>query len=161
MEPERDGKSWDSDGGWNPRHVYLDGKWYMYYKGVRKEGVPTENGLAIADAITGPYKKYKGNPLLKGHGHFCWRYKHGMLMIPNYGNWERGDRWIHWSEDGIHFAPIAKSNNVFVFGSLYSPYDPLFGEPQIEESTAKFWGFESVMGPGRQWDVERIEWRIG
>ena len=156
VKPERDGKSWDADRVLNPRHVYLDGKWFMYYKGIRK-GVPTENGLAIADTLTGPYRKYERNPLLIGHGHFCWRYKHGMLMIPNFGDMagERGERWIHWSEDGIHFVPIEKSNNVFPFGSFYSPYDPLFGEPQTGEPTMEFWGFESVKPPDRAWDVER------
>ena len=162
VEPAMDGESWDSDRVLNPRHVYLDGKWFMYYKGIRA-GVPTENGVAIADALTGPYRKYEGNPLLIGHGHFCWRYKHGMLMIPNYGDMagEKGERWIHWSEDGIHFAPIEKSNNVFPLGSLYSPCDPLFGEPQTTDSTTEFSGFESVKAPDRDWGVERIEWRIG
>ena len=164
VKPERDdGKSWDSERVLNPRHVYLNETWLMYYKSFRK-GNPSENGLAIADSITGPYRKYEGNPLLKGHGHFCWRYKHGMLMIPNYGDVtkEEGERWIHWSEDGIHFAPIEKSRNVFAFGFLYVPYDPLAGEPQTEASTTEFWGFETVKPPSdRDWDVERIEWRLG
>ena len=157
VRPAMDGKSFDSLRVLNPRHVHLNGKWFMYYKGI-KRGVPTENGVAIADTITGPYRKYDGNPLMKGHGHFCWRYKHGMLMIPNHG---QGGRWIHWSEDGIHFAPVTKSDHVFLFGSLYVPYDPLFGEAQTEEPTTEFWGFESVKPSDRDWDVERIEWRIG
>jgi hypothetical protein len=168
VKPEMDGESWESARVLNPRHIYHNGKWFMYYKGIR-EGAPTENGLAVADTITGPYRKYEGNPVLKGHGHFCWRYKHGMIMIPNYGDMEhdQGEQWIHWSEDGIHFAPIEKSNNVFVFGSLYVPYDSLSGDPssgdcQAEESTTVFWGFESVKPPSdRDWDVERIEWTIG
>ena len=164
LEPERDGdKSWDSERVLNPRHVYLNDTWFMYYKSFRK-GIPSENGLAIAENITGPYRKYEGNPILKGHGHFCWRYKHGILMIPNYGEVtrEEGERWIHWSEDGIHFTPIEKSRNAFAFGSLYVPYDPLAGEPQTEEPTNVFWGFETVKPTsGRDWDVERIEWKIG
>ena len=77
-----DGRSWDSMFVVNPRHVYLNGKWFMYYKARRGTGGGTENGLAIADSLTGPYTKYEGNPILWGHGHFCWRYKHGMLMLP-------------------------------------------------------------------------------
>ena len=98
---------------------------------------------------------------MKGHGHFCWRYRHGMLMIPNFDHPDTGKPWIHWSEDGIHFAPIEASDVAFRFGSLYVPYDPLAGEPQTQEFTTEFWGFQSVKPPDRDWDVERIEWKIG
>ena len=65
-------------------------------------------------------------------------------------------------EDGIHILPIEKSNHVFPFGSLYSPYDPLGGEPRTGEPTTELWGFESVNLPGdRDWNVERTERRIG
>ena len=159
ITPEHDGESWDSNRVLNPRHVQLNGKWLMYYKGG-KDG-PTQNGLAIADTITGPYRKIEGNPIMIGHGHFCWRYKHGMLMIPNY-DFDEDARWIHWSEDGIHFAPIQKSPDVFLFGSLYVPNDPMFGEPQTAVPTTEFWGFETVKSSsGRDWDVQRIEWRLG
>ncbi len=158
LTPEWDGVSWDSARVLNPRHVHLNGKWFMYYKGARSG--PTANGVAGADDITGPYTKVEGNPLMIGHGHFCWRYKHGMLMIPNY-DYNDDERWMHWSEDGLHFAPILKSADVFLFGSLYVPYDLLFGEPQVEECTS-FWGFETVKSSkGRDSDVERMEWSIG
>lgn len=161
IAPEHDGTSWDSERVLNPRHVHLNGRWLMYYKGGQS-GMPTRNGLALADSITGPYRKVGDRPLLAGHGHFCWRYKHGMIMMPNHDYQdESGARWMHWSEDGIHFAPILKSNEVFMFGSLYVPSDPLFGEPQTAETPTTFWGFETVNSPGRDWDVERIEWSIG
>ena len=160
ITPEHDGKSWDSERVLNPRHVHLNGKWLMYYKGGQS-GVPTRNGLAVADCLTGPYRKVEGNPLMIGHGHFCWRYKHGMVMIPNY-DFNKDQRWIHWSEDGVHFAPIQNSPDVFLFGSLYVPNDPLFGEPQAAETPAELWGFETVKSSsGRDWDVERIEWSLG
>ena len=76
LSPANDGRSFDSMAVVNPCHVFFQGKWFMYYKGDRgKAGVPTRNGVAIADALTGPYKKYENNPLLFGHGHFAWRYK--------------------------------------------------------------------------------------
>lgn len=160
LRSANDGTSWDSERALNPRHVHLNGQWFMYYKGGQS-GMPTRNGLAVADAITGPYRKYEGNPLMIGHGHFCWRYKHGMLIIPNY-DYDEHERWIHWSEDGVHFAPIQRSANVFLFGSLYVPNDPLFGRPQSDRTPTAFWGFETVKSvSGRDWDVERIEWRIG
>ena len=155
-----DGKSFDSWIVTNPRHVHLNGKWYMYYKGLRGVGIPTQNGVAIADSIEGPYVKHEHNPILKGHGHFCWRYKHGILMIPHHQG------WIHWSEDGIHFAPIVNdAKNIFRFGSLYIPYDPLFGEPVTEEYPTKYWGFDDVtVNPGsavRNHDVKQIQWQFG
>ena len=70
------------------KDVYLNGTWFMYYKGIR-HGVPTENGVATADNLTGPYRKYEGNPLMKGHGHFCWRYKR-WLICPRPFMVERG-----------------------------------------------------------------------
>ena len=162
VKPEMDdGRSWDSMFVVNPRHIYLNGKWFMYYKARRGTAGGTENGLAIADSLTGPYTKYEGNPILWGHGHFCWRYKHGMLMLPF------ANGTILWSEDGIHFTdPLCdKPNKLFVFGSLYVPYDPLFGEPVTDRPVTKFWGFESVnRTPGvkpANWDLERIEWEFG
>ena len=154
------GKSFDSCVVTNPRHVHLNGKWLMYYKGLQDEGIPTKNGVAIADSIVGPYVKYEGNPILNGHGHFCWRYKHGMLMIPHH------EGWIHWSEDGIHFTPIVNdSDNIFRFGSLYVPNDPLFGEPSAPQNGTQFWGFDNpTVNPGEtpmNFHVVRMEWGFG
>jgi len=142
VKPEMDdGRSWDSMFVVNPRHVYLNGKWLMYYKSKRstRPGETSKyNGLAIADSITGPYSKYEGNPLLRGHGHFCWRYKHGMLMLPF------GVQTILWSEDGIHFTlPLASGiEKLFKYGSLYVPDDSLCGEPVTDKPVTKYWGFE-------------------
>jgi len=154
VKPVADSRSWDRMMVLNPRHVHINGKWHMYYKG-KGRGKSTENGLATADSLTGPYTKHKGNPLLWGHGHFCWRYKHGMLMLP-FNAWT-----ILWSEDGIHFTePLeAKGKELFLFGSLYVPYDPLCGKPITNKPVTKYWGLESVRGKG--WDVVRIEWEFG
>ncbi len=159
ITPEHDSASWDANRVLNPRHVHLNGQWLMYYKGG-KDG-PTQNGLAVADRLTGPYTKCDANPLMIGHGEFCWRYKHGMIMIPNY-DYDADAKWMHWSEDGVTFAPIIQSPDVFLFGSLYVPNDPLFGEPQCSQTPTTYWGFETVKPTdGRDWDVERIEWTIG
>ncbi|MCP5114691.1 MAG: hypothetical protein GY953_28005, partial [bacterium] len=82
------------------------------------------------------------------------------LMIPHY------NEWIHWSEDGIHFAPITQdADNIFRFGSLYVPNDPLFGKPVTSEPGARFWGFDNPrINPGEtpiRMDVERMEWSFG
>jgi hypothetical protein len=50
-------ESWENAFITNPRHVHLNGKWFMYYKG-RRGTEPTENGVAIAEKLEGPYRKY-------------------------------------------------------------------------------------------------------
>ena len=161
VAPSRDGKSFDTDGVVNPRHVFFKGKWFMYYKGVKK-GEPTDNGVAIADSITGPYKKYEGNPLLFGHGHFAWRYKHGIIMV-NFDAWhEKNYTRVLWTQDGLHFVPLVESKGTFLFGSLYCPYDPLCGKPVTDKPTTKYWGLQSVYHRGKTgWDVEQIQWQFG
>jgi hypothetical protein len=159
LTPEHDGASWDANRVLNPRHVHLNDQWLMYYKAA-KDG-PTQNGLATADSLTGPYTKCDANPLMVGHGEFCWRYKHGMLMMPNH-HFDDAARWVHWSEDGVHFVPICRSEGVFLFGSIYVPNDPTFGEPQCTETPTTYWGFETINPTDkRDWDVFRIEWTIG
>lgn len=65
--PEKD--SWDNDSNDNVNVLYKDNKWWMYYKGSTTGLLPdqTQVGLAFSDCITGPYVKYEGNPLIKGH----------------------------------------------------------------------------------------------
>jgi len=161
LKPEIGSDSFDNSYITNPRHIFLNGKWFMYYKGGRKGFGPldTENGVAIADSLLGPYRKYEGNPVMKGHGHFCWRYKHGMIYI------SFQTQQLAWSEDGIHFAPIVcPKKDLFIFGSLYVPYDPLFGDPVTNQPVTSFWGFESELmrqkNP-RDWDMVRMEWGFG
>ena len=38
----------------------------MYYKGLQGVGIPTKNGVAVAESITGPYSRHEGNPILNG-----------------------------------------------------------------------------------------------
>ena len=162
LSPANDGRSFDSMAVVNPCHVFFQGKWFMYYKGDRgKAGVPTRNGVAIADALTGPYKKYENNPLLFGHGHFAWRYKHGIIMM-NF-SWDRKvETWILWTEDGLHFVPLTEGEGTFAYGSLYVPYDPLFGKPVSEQPTTEYWGLETLVNSGATGiDVGRIEWKFG
>ena len=40
---------------------------------------------------------------------------------------------ILWSEDGIHFSEPLPAQQLFLFGSLYVPYDSLFGEPVTDK----------------------------
>jgi len=80
-----------------------------------------------------------------------------MLMLPFW------TETILWSQDGIHFSePLAaKSNELFLFGSLYLPDDPSCGEPITDKPVTKYWGLESRKVEGSSWDVVRIEWEFG
>ena len=160
LRPENDGKSFDSEAVVNPCHIFFEGKWFMYYKGC-KDGEPTKNGVAIADSLTGPYRKYGNNPLLLGHGQFAWRYKHGIIMMMF--DWhEKNCTRILWTEDGVHFVPLVDTKGTFLYGSLYCPYDPLFGKPVTGEPTTEYWGLQTVYLPGTTGlDVECIEWQFG
>jgi len=161
IRPSGDGRSFDCDKVVNPRHVFLNGKWLMYYKGA-KRGQPTDNGVAIADSLTGPYKKYHKNPLLRGHGHFAWRYKHGIIMLMFDAWYEKNYTRLLWTEDGLRFVPLAETEGLFLFGSLYCPDDPLCGKPASDKPTTRYWGLQSVYHRGTTgWDVERIEWQFG
>ena len=161
LEPSEDDEAWDSVRVVNPRHVFLDGKWFMYYKGYKK-GQPTNNGVAISDSLTGPYIKYADGPLLHGHGHFAWRYKHGIIMVAFSAWYVRNYSRILWTEDGVHFVPLVESAGTFLFGSLYCPYDPLFGDPVTDAPVTRYSGLQSVFYPGTTgWDVEQIDWQFG
>lgn len=165
VKPEMDaGKSWDSVHVNNPRHVFINGKWLMYYKSRRTMAEQTRNGVAIADSLAGPYQKYEGNPQFYGHGLFSWRYKEGVLMMPFAS---ASGSILCWSQDGLNFSqPIVRGGDkLFIFGSLYLPNDPLCGKPVTDQPVTKYWGFESVnRTPGKKpgnWDLVRIELEFG
>ena len=158
LRPANDGRSFDDTAVLNPRHVFFQGKWFMYYKG-KMGRMPTRNGVAIADSLTGPYKRYENNPLLFGHGHFAWRYKHGIIMMMFDANYEKNYSRLLWTEDGIRFVPLAESKGLFLFGSLYCPDDPLCGKPVTDKPTTKYWGLHNVYHRRTTgWDIYRIKW---
>ena len=162
LEPGVDGKSFDGHRVLNPCHVYFDGKWFMYYKGAKKPHNPTDNGVAISNSLTGPYTRYEGNPLLHGHGHFAWCYKHGIIMVMFDAWYDKNYTRILWTEDGVHFLPLVETKGTFMFGSLYCPNDPLSGDPVSPDPVTKYWGIQSVYHRGATgWNIERIEWRFG
>ena len=49
--------------------VFREGKWWLYFKSRRADEThkDTRIGVAVADTITGPYRKHSGNPLFAGH----------------------------------------------------------------------------------------------
>jgi hypothetical protein len=166
LAPEKDnGMSWDSDRLMNPRHVYFKGKWYMYYKArgsKEQDWNDTENGVAIADDITGPYKKYEGNPLVAGHGHFAFTYKNGVVYIPF------APSRVLWSEDGVTFSEnlLEIENQVPFCGSVYISGNSLFGEgiPPNHPANNSYYGFINRKGNvnGKKVNkMDTIRWSFG
>jgi len=111
---------------------YKDNKWWLYYKGLPKNGKPGETkiGIAFAQNITGPYEKYKGNPIMHGHAFTAWIHRNGVAFIG--GNY--GAQNVFWSEDGIHFIKAGGFQNRST--GLYCPEN--FGNG--ENPNGVWWG---------------------
>jgi beta-xylosidase len=100
LKPEKHGK-WDDFRVDDSCLIKRNGQVWLYYKGVNdvKEwrGL-TSMGLAVAGSPTGPYVRYKGNPLiLPGHEVLVWPSGRGVAALVARGN------GIWYSPDGIHF----------------------------------------------------------
>lgn len=92
--------------------VRRDGRWWLYYKGRRIGSRPSESqiGVAIADELTGPYRKHPENPLFRGHALSAWVHRSGVAAVEG-GVGRPEDRCVLWSEDGIHFVTAGPFNN--------------------------------------------------
>jgi len=143
--PEKD--SWDNDSCDDVTVLYKDNKWWMYYKGSTTglSAEQTQVGLAFSNCITGPYVKYEGNPLIKGHAFAIWPYKHGFLFLSGlkdedegtmYENWHdtSGKQSLYWSEDGIHFERCCEFPN-----RAAGIYTSVICDGSQQDIT-KFWG---------------------
>ncbi len=100
LEPGPEG-AWDDHCTTNPAFIkHPNGQYWLYYKSWNTKDYETSThptikgnrkyGLAIADALDGPYKKYPGNPVIdfsgKGHNRqfedaYVWHDKKGFKMI--------------------------------------------------------------------------------
>lgn len=143
--PDKD--AWDNDSNDDATVLRKDGKWWLYYKGSTVGLMPdqTRVGLAFSDTITGPYVKYEGNPIAKGHAFAIWPYKHGFLYLSGlkdgdegtvYGNWHdtTGTQSLYWSEDGIHFEKCCEFLN-----RAAGIYTSIIADGSQTDIT-KFWG---------------------
>jgi len=87
--------------------VVREGQYWMYYKGRQMNHTPgeTKMGVAIAQSPTGPYVKYRENPVLdSGHEVCVWPHGGGVgCMVCNVG--PQGDSLLY-SADGIHFRKV-------------------------------------------------------
>ncbi|WP_422080383.1 glycoside hydrolase family 117 protein [Ulvibacterium sp.] len=92
----------------DPCLMFYKNKFYLYYKGERMGeghtlgGREIKWGVAIADNITGPYKKSPYNPVTNsGHEVCVWPYQNGIAAMLTSDGPENNT--IQWSPDGINF----------------------------------------------------------
>jgi hypothetical protein len=117
--------AWDDHCTTNPAFIkHPNGQYWLYYKSWNTHDFETDTGpikgnrkygLAIADKLEGPYKKYSGNPVIdfSGRGNNCqledgfvWMEDGKFKMIARdmgYFNHENGI--IMESKDGIKWRP--------------------------------------------------------
>lgn len=119
------GSGWDADSVDDVTILENSGEYWLYYKG----GYPgcdldrMKIGLAKSQQMLEGYVRYDGNPLIQGHAFAIWKYKDGFLLLTGLkdgeegsiykGNWDDpvGKQSLFWSEDGIHFQPVAPCVN--------------------------------------------------
>jgi len=118
LTPSHDKTDWDSHINDDAHLIVRDGKYWLYYKG-HPNGRPwyqTQQGVAIADKIEGPYVKYVGNPVLKsGHCVCVWPHKGGVAAIADMP----GE--ILWAANGLNFVMVKRG---IWHGAGPGPYDP-------------------------------------
>ena len=153
-------EDWDYDMMNNPYPLYYKGKWFIYYKSRNEElsgSGRTLQGVAVANNITGPYVKFKDNPICDGHGSFVWAWRGGITMLP-FGM----GGGIHWSPDGLHWHnvdnPASRGIKSPLFSAFYLPNDPLCGDPTNKKEPDIIWGLETRTTKNtnpRDWSIFR------
>lgn len=144
---------WDVPGKWDDQAVddisvlFWKGKWRIYYKGnseLEQDADKTMLGVAVSDRMEGPYERYEGNPLIRGHAFAIWPYQSGLCLLSGlkhdigkiYGeDWHdpTGVQYLYYSEDGIHFEPCCEFANRAA--GIYVPTDE-----QERKDIANYWG---------------------
>ena len=144
---------WDAPGTWDDQSaddisvLFWKGRWRLYYKGTNeREDDPDQYmlGMAYSNNITGPYVRYEGNPIIKGHAFSIWPYKSGLCLLTGlkhdigrvYGSdWNdmTGIQYLYYSEDGIRFEPCFECPNRA--SGLYIPTDD-----KLKLDITNYWG---------------------
>jgi hypothetical protein len=88
--------------------VFRENTWWLYFKSRRSSEMSQETrvGVAVADKVTGPYRKHPANPLFSGHAFSLWVHRDGVaalcgVLTPT----------IKWSADGVHFVDAGEMHN--------------------------------------------------
>ena len=78
---------------------FREGKWWLYFKGKKSDEKPWEThiGVAVSDAIKGPYEIHPSSPLFDGHAFPLGNTEAALPLSEKY--WPE----VLWSENGVDF----------------------------------------------------------
>ena len=98
-------------------------RYWLYYKGRQWDNTPgnTMMGVAIAERPEGPYKKYAGNPVIRGgHEVLVWPLDAGVAALINIG--PKGiRRTMRYAPDGLRFWKLMDLDQVPRAPGAYRP----------------------------------------
>lgn len=117
--------SWEDEANDDITILYWKEKWHAFFKGTTYACTNpdmTQLGVATSNNFEGPYEKYQGNPIIKGHAFAVWPYGDGLLMLTGLkhtegtiygGDWHDkiGIQYLYYSSDGINFEPCCEFPN--------------------------------------------------
>jgi beta-xylosidase len=128
-----DPAAWDSGMLGDSNVIFREGKWWLYFKSRRRSETnkQTRIGVAVADVLTGPYRKHPANPLFAGHAFSAWVHRDGVAALCG----EISPK-IKWSPDGLHFVDAGEMPNSST--GFFCPAN--FGDGSNHEGVA--WGIE-------------------
>jgi len=118
LSPGKSKEAWDAVLVDDAHFIVRNGNFWLYFKGRNKQDNPHDSkwGLAIAQFPTGPYKKFKNNPILKKAHTVCvWPHRQGVGALVDITN------TIQYAPDGIHFQ---KAKDIERVATGCGPYDP-------------------------------------
>ena len=75
-------------------------------------------GVAIADKPTGPFIRWKGNPLVYSHTGCVWPHRGGVALLADA---RPPNRAIHYSPDGLQFQKTSDIDQPISDPGVYSP----------------------------------------
>lgn len=136
--------AWDSYLVDDTHILYWKGKFYLYYKGGDRHvtAETTRWGVAMAECVTGPYRKYEGNPFLdSGHTVCVWKQGSGVAALVDNAGPQR--HTAQYSEDGLHFVKTADILPRVDTGC--GPYDPA-AHRETGWAAGVSWGLTAQLG---------------
>lgn len=124
-----EGGAWDSHGVFTPNILVADAKYYLFYTAVPEpfdvpytKGVtPTAIGIAVASRPEGPWRKYRGNPILKPEAHEpdyfdSFRVDDASLLVRD------GKYWLYYKGRGQNKTTAQTQMGVAIAENPTGPY---------------------------------------